>query len=98
MLFIFMLTLAPFWVHNPFIHSFSSQRLLPISSVLFESSSLSPMRLEARPHREARSVTMRDSGHQPVPNELACEVCSPVSRGKLLSRGKDKPGGIAVVR
>lgn len=29
---------------------------------------------------------LRDSGHHPGPDELACETCSPVSRGNLLSR------------
>jgi hypothetical protein len=32
------------------------------------------------------SVTIRDSGHQPVQNALACEVSSPVSRGKVQAR------------
>ncbi len=49
------------------------------------------MRLEARPPREARSVTMRESGHQYAPNELACEASSPVSRGKLLFRARISP-------
>ena len=38
------------------------------------------------------------SGHQPVPNELACEVSSPVSCGMLLSSAKDRPECIAVPR
>jgi hypothetical protein len=32
------------------------------------------------------SVTMRDSGHHPVQNELACEASSPVSHGKVQAR------------
>jgi hypothetical protein len=37
-------------------------------------------------NRPASSVTMRDSGHHPVPNELACEASSPVSRSNLAAR------------
>ena len=29
---------------------------------------------------------LRDGGHHPGPDDLACETCSPVSRGNLLER------------
>ena len=32
-----------------------------------------------------------DSGHHSGPNELACETCSPVSRGNLLPRARISP-------
>ena len=44
------------------------------------------MRREAVGEKEARWVTIRDTGHRPVPNEPSCEVDPPVSRDKLLSR------------
>jgi hypothetical protein len=40
-------------------------------------------------HNPPRSLgNLRDSGHHPGPNELACEACSPVSRGNLLDRAR----------
>ena len=39
---------------------------------------------------------LRDSGHHPGPNELACETCSPVSRGNLLDRARIGAYGISL--
>jgi hypothetical protein len=62
-----------------------------LTSIVLQGQNLPDIHSEARPQTAARSVTMRDGGHQPVPNELACEVCSPVSRGKLLSKARISP-------
>jgi len=76
-LFIFLLTSIVLQEQNPPDHSFSSQRttsnfIRPLLEFIFFS-----MRLEASPHREARSVTIRGSGHQSESNEPACEAALP---------------------
>lgn len=44
------------------------------------------MRREAIGETEARWVTILDTGHRLVQNELSCEVDSPPSRDKLRLR------------
>ena len=39
---------------------------------------------------------LRDSGHHPGPTALACETCSPVSRGNLLGRARIRTYGISL--
>jgi len=62
-LFIFLLTSIIVQEQNPPDHSFSSQRSISNFHRAFLEFIFSPTRLEARPHRATRSVTMSDSGH-----------------------------------
>jgi hypothetical protein len=39
---------------------------------------------------------LRDSGHHPAPNELACETFFVVSRGNLLDRARIVTYGISL--